>query len=102
MALSGGGSDIRALVDDPEIFLKVNHLGFNLHRPFAKKALVKLVPGTENSYDLQLSETEPKNTTSAYVLGYKKNEENDALFLDIPRTGVEEGTLFFTAELSGS
>lgn len=101
MALSGGGSDIRALVDDPEKFLKVNRLGFNLHRPFAKKALVKLVPGKENSYDLQLSETEPKNTTSAYVLGYKKNEENDALFLDIPRTGVEEGTLFFTAELSG-
>lgn len=103
MALSGCGCgyDIRALVDDPEIFLKVNRLGFNLHRPFAEKALVKLVPGTENSYDLKLSETESDNTTSAYVLGYKTNEVNDALFLDIPRTGVEEGTLFFTAELSG-
>ncbi|KAH9296775.1 hypothetical protein KI387_028457 [Taxus chinensis] len=100
MTLSG---DIKALVDNPESFLRDNRLGFNLNRNIARKdQLVKLVRVTANSYDLKFSETESEeNTISSYILGYKTNEANDAVFLDIPSRGVKEGTFLFTSELSG-
>ncbi|KAH9296784.1 hypothetical protein KI387_028466, partial [Taxus chinensis] len=104
MALSHAGNDIKALVADPLSFLKANRLGFYLKQGLARKTLVNLVPlaGTEKSYELQLSATESENTISAYVLGYRVNKGNNALFVDIPKTGVEEGTFLFMAELCGS
>ncbi|KAH9296780.1 hypothetical protein KI387_028462 [Taxus chinensis] len=94
---------LNALVDDPESFLKVYLLGIVFNKNKAEKdQLVKLIRGvTENSFNLTVAEKASEDTISAYILGYKANEGNDAKFLDIPSTGVKEGTLFFTSKLTG-
>ncbi|KAH9296773.1 hypothetical protein KI387_028455, partial [Taxus chinensis] len=90
-------------VEDPESFLKEYLLDMKFNKDRAEKdLLVKLVPGaTEKSFNLTVAEKASDDTISAYVLGYNDNKANDAKFLDIPSTGVKEGTLFFTSKLTG-
>ncbi|KAH9303892.1 hypothetical protein KI387_008296, partial [Taxus chinensis] len=84
------GNEIKALADNPKSFLDVNRLGYPISRDFKGEALVKLVRAspTEKFFNLEkASESEKSISRKAYLLGYKSNEKNDALFLDIPSKG---------------